>query len=84
MLADSKAGVDTALDAIQRKKKAYGLKRRLMDSVVLKVDRVRLNKLAPTEAMRSELEHAETASPRSPGPGSQRPSLGEKRGAITC
>ena len=37
-LADSKAGVDTALDAILRKKKAYGLKRRLLDSVVLKVD----------------------------------------------
>ncbi len=79
-LADSKAGVDTALDAIQRKKKAYGLKRRLLDSVVLKVDRVRLNKLAPTAAMRSELEHAETASPRSPG---QRPSLGSKRASYT-
>ena len=83
VLADSKAGVDTALDAIQRKKKAYGLKRRLMDSIVLKVDHVRLNKLAPTEAMRSELEHAETASPWSPGPGSQRPLLGEKRMSYT-
>ena len=47
---------------------------------MLKVDRVRLNKLAPTAAMRSELEHAETASPRSPG---QRPSLGSKRASYT-
>jgi hypothetical protein len=54
-LDESKGAVSDALTEMSKKRKAFGLKRRLMDSITVKVDKLRLNKLVPTDGMRDNM-----------------------------